>query len=219
MKVILFGGTGMVGQGVLRECLLDPGVTSVLSIARSQTGSEDPKLSVAVHSNFLDFSALEPQLSGFDACFFCLGVTSAGMTEQDYTRVTYGYTLAAAETLARLNPQMTFVYVSAIGADSSERGRMMWARVRGKTENALLRLPFKAVYVFRPAGIAPLHGERSRTWLTRFSYAIIGPLFPLLQHTFPRYITTTEKLGRAMLKVARTGAPKRVIESADINTI
>jgi uncharacterized protein YbjT (DUF2867 family) len=218
MKVILFGATGMVGQGVLRECLLDPGVTSVLSIGRSLTGNQHPKLRDVVHPDFLDFSVLEPQLSGFDACFFCLGAASSGMTEQDYTRVTYGFTLAAAETLARLNPQMTFVYVSGTGADSSERGRTMWARVRGKTENALLRLPFKAVYVFRPAGIVPLHGARSRTRLYRFFYTATGPLLPLLQSAFPRYITTTEQLARAMLKVARSGAPNRVLESGDISS-
>jgi uncharacterized protein YbjT (DUF2867 family) len=219
MKVILFGGTGMVGQGLLRECLLDPGVSSVLSIGRSLTGNQHPKLREVVHSNFLDFSTLEPQLSGFDACFFCLGVASTGMTEEDYTRVTYGFTLAAAETLARLSPEMTFVYVSGMGADSSERGRTMWARVRGKTENALLRLPFKAAYVFRPAGIVPLHGARSKTRLYRFFYTIIGPLLPLLHAAFPRYITTTEQLGRAMLKVVRNGAAKRVLESGDISSI
>jgi len=219
MKVILFGATGMVGQGVLRECLLDPEVTSVLAIGRNPGGIQHPKLKEVVHPDFLDFTALEPQLSGFDACFFCLGVTSSGMTEQEYTRVTYGFTLAAAETLARLNPQMTFVYVSGTGADSSEQGRTMWARVRGKTENALLRLPFKAVYVFRPAGIVPLHGERSRTRLYRFFYTATGPLLPLLQSTFPRYITTTEQLARAMLKVVRIGAPKQVLESGDFSSI
>jgi uncharacterized protein YbjT (DUF2867 family) len=219
MKVILFGATGMVGQGVMRECLLDPGVTSVLSIGRNLMGIQHPKLREIVHSDFLGFSALEPQLSGFDACFFCLGVSSAGMTEQDYTRVTYGFTLAAAETLARLNPEMTFVYVSAIGADSSERGRMMWARVRGRTENTLLRLPFKAVYIFRPAGIVPLHGERSRTRLTRFFYAIIGPVLPLLHAALPSYITTTEELARAIVKVVTHGAPKRVLESGDFRNI
>ena len=217
--MILFGATGMVGQGVLRECLLDPTVREVLSIGRSASGQQDPKLRGLIHADFLDYSAIESQLAGFDACFFCLGVSSAGLTEQQYTRSTYDFTLAAARALARLNPEMTFIYVSGMGTDSSERGRSMWARVKGKTENDLLRLPFKAVYMFRPGVIVPLHGVKSKTKLYRFFYAVLGPLLPLLSGRFPKYVTTTEQIGRAMIKVAKDGWPKPILESSEINAV
>ena len=217
MNILLFGASGMVGQGVLRECLLDPDVTVVLSIVRSSTGQQHPKLREIVHKNFFDFSSIESALAGFDACFFCLGVSSAGMTEETYRTVTYDITLAAAMTLAKLNPDMTFIYVSGAGTDSSERGRAMWARVKGETENALLRLPFKAAYMFRPALIVPLHGIKSRTKLYRVSYAVTAPVLPILKALLPNYVTTTEKLGRAMLIVAKRGASKPVLESSDIN--
>ena len=218
MKVILFGASGTIGQGVLRECLLDPEVTAILSIVRSSTGQQHPKLRAIVQKDFLDFSSIESELSGFDACFFCLGVSSAGMSEENYRRITYDITLAAAQILVKLNPNMTFVYVSGAGTDSSERGRVMWARVKGQTENALLRLPFKAAYMFRPALIVPLHGIKSRTKLYRVFYAVLWPILPLLK-AFPKYVTTTEKLGRAMLIVAKRGAPKRVLENSDINKL
>lgn len=219
MKVILFGATGMVGQGVLRECLLDPDVTRVLAVGRAATGKTDAKLRELVHQDFTDYSALEPELTGYDACFFCLGVSSAGMKEQDYRHVTYDYTLAAARTLVRVNPQMTFVYVSGMGTDSSEKGRSMWARVKGETENALLALPFKAAYMFRPAFIQPLHGIKSKTPLYRALYAVMAPLFPVWKALAPKYVTTTEQVGRAMLHVARHGAPRRVLENQDINAL
>jgi uncharacterized protein YbjT (DUF2867 family) len=219
MNVILFGATGMVGQGVLRECLIDPDVQRVLSIGRSATGQHHPKLRELAHRDFLDFSTIEGELSGFDACFFCLGVSSVGMKEADYRRITYDFTLAAARVLARLNPGMTFVYVSGTGTDSSERGRTMWARVKGQTENALLALQFKAAYMFRPGAIVPLHGIKSGTKLVRISYAVVGPLLPLLRAAFPKYVTTTELMGRAMLAAAKRGAPKRVLESSDINEL
>jgi uncharacterized protein YbjT (DUF2867 family) len=155
-------------------------------------------------------------MSGFDACFFCLGVMSSGMAEPDYERVTYGITIAAAQALSRLNPNMTFIYVSGAGADSSEQGRVMWARVRGRTENALLRMTFKATYIFRPALIQPLHGIKSRTAAYRILYSLSGPLLPLLRRVMPGYISTTEEIGRAMLIVARKGAPKPILESRDI---
>src|SRR5580692_5937831 len=213
MKVVLFGASGMVGQGVLRECLLDPDVESVLSIGRSTTGQLHPKLRELVHRDFLDYSAVESQLSGFDACFYCLGVSSVGMQEADYRHVTYDFTMAAAQVLAKLNPGMTFVYVSGMGTDSSERGRSMWARVKGRTENALLRLPFKAAYMFRPGAIAPLHGITSKTAAYRILYTLMGPLLPLLRRIFPRYILTTEEIGRAMILAAKLGAPKTILES------
>lgn len=219
MRVILFGATGMVGQGVLRECLVDPDVERVLAVGRSATPQRDEKLHDLVVADFLDFSAVERELSGYDACFFCLGITSAGMTEADYRRVTYDIALAAARTLVKLNPAMTFVFVSGAGADSTERGRVMWARVKGQTENALLALPFKGVYVFRPAAIQPLHGIRSKTAWINAAYAVVGPLYPVFKRLVPNYVTTTERIGRAMLAVARNGAPKRVLENADINRL
>jgi uncharacterized protein YbjT (DUF2867 family) len=219
MRVLLFGATGMVGQGVLRECLLDPDVESVLSVGRSATGQQHVKLRELVHRDFLDFSPIESELAGFDACFFCLGVSSAGMKEEAYRRITYDFTMAAARTLARLNPNMTFVYVSGMGTDSSERGRTMWARVKGQTENALLRMPFQAAYMFRPGVIVPLHGIKSRTALYRIPYMLMAPLLPLLEAAFPKYVTTTERLGRAMIHVAKQGAAKAVLESSGINAV
>jgi uncharacterized protein YbjT (DUF2867 family) len=218
MHVILFGSTGMVGQGVLRECLLAPDVQKILSVVRNQTGQHDEKLCELAHSNFWDFSDVEAELSGFDACFFCLGVTSSGMKEDEYQRVTYDITMAAAQTLVEANPNLTFIYVSGAGTDSTEHGRVMWARVKGKTENALLRLPFKAAYMFRPGMIQPLHGITSKTKSYRILYVLMKPLLPLLAH-FPKYVTTTEKLGRAMLTVVRNGFSKPILESADINSV
>jgi uncharacterized protein YbjT (DUF2867 family) len=219
MRVLLFGATGMVGQGVLRECLLDPDVDSVVCVGRGSTGRQHRKLRELLHNDFLDFSPVENQLSGFDACFFCLGVSSAGMSEENYQRVTYGFTLAAARVLVKLNPNMTFIYVSGTGTDSTERGRTMWARVKGKTENELLRLPFRAAYMFRPGLIVPLHGIQSKTKVYRVFYALLGPLLPALQGRFPKYVTTTEQIGRAMLKVAKQGWPTRVLETSDINEV
>lgn len=219
MKVILFGATGMVGQGCLRECLLDPGVESVLAIGRSSTGQRHAKLREILQDNFLDYSAIESELEGFDVCFFCLGVSSLGMSEERYRHLTYDLTMAAAKTLSRRNPNMVFVYVTGAGTDSTERGRSMWARIKGKTENDLLKLPFKAAYMFRPAGIQPLHGIRSRTAWVQALYVAAAPLLTLLGRVAPKYMTTTEQVGRAMIKVARDGYPKPVLESEDINRV
>jgi uncharacterized protein YbjT (DUF2867 family) len=219
MRILLFGATGMVGQGVLRECLLDPEVEIVVSVARGSTGRQHPKLREAIHNDFLDFSPLESQLSGFDACFFCLGVSSAGMSKENYRRITFDFTLAAARMLVKLNPNMTFVYVSGAGTDGSGRGRSMWARVKGKTENELLRLPFRAAYMFRPGVIVPLHGVQSKTKLYRRFYTLLGPVLPSLQRRFPRYVTSTEQIGLAMLRVAKQGWPQPVLETIDINHV
>jgi uncharacterized protein YbjT (DUF2867 family) len=219
MKVILFGATGMVGQGVLRECLLDSGVESVLAVGRSPTGQRHAKLREIVHGNFMDYSSIESQLTGYDACFFCLGVSSIGMDEERYRHLTYDITLAAATTLSKLNPGMVFTYVSGRSTDSTEQGPMMWARVKGKTENDLLKLPFKAAYMFRPAGIQPLHGIRSKTAWIQAIYVVTAPLLSLLARTSPKFMTTTEQVGRAMIKVARDGYPKPVLESEDINLV
>jgi uncharacterized protein YbjT (DUF2867 family) len=219
MKVILFGATGMVGQGVLRECLIDASVESVLAVGRSPTGQTHAKLREIRHDNFMDFSGIEPELTGYNACFFCLGVSSVGMDEERYRHLTYDITLAAATTLARLNPGMVFTYVTGRSTDSTEQGSVRWARVKGKTENDLLKLPFKAAYMFRPAGIQPLHGVRSKTSWVQAIYVVAAPLLSYLARTSPKFMTTSEKLGRAMIKVARDGYPKPVLESEDINAI
>jgi uncharacterized protein YbjT (DUF2867 family) len=219
MKVILFGATGMVGQGVLRECLLDSGVEAVLTVGRSATGQQHAKLQELVHKDLTDFSAVEAQLTGYDACFFCLGVSSAGMSEADYRRVTHDIAVAAGRTLAARNPGMTLIFVSGAGTDSTGKSRAMWARVKGETENALLEMPFKAAYMFRPAFIQPMHGITSRTKLYRVLYRGLAPLVPVLKALIPKYVTTTERVGRAMLQVARQGAPKRVLENHDINLV
>jgi uncharacterized protein YbjT (DUF2867 family) len=207
----------MVGQGALRECLLDPSVERVLSVVRNPTGQQSAKLTELVHKDFFGFSGVESQLTGYDACFYCVGVTSSGMTEESYSRATYDMTLAAAETLARLDPQMTFLFISGAGSDSTEKGRVMWARVKGRAENAVFRLPFRGAYVFRPGMIQPLHGIRSKTQSYRLMYAVTSPILPLLRWLLPQYVTTTQLLGRAMLHVARHGYPKRILESRDIN--
>jgi len=219
MNVLLFGATGMVGQGVLRECLHDPDVQLVQILGRTSSGVQHPRLREIKHQDLWNFTAIEPRLSGFDACFFCLGVSAARVSEAEYEHVTYGITLAAAKTLVRLNPHMTFIYVSGAGTDSSEQGHTMWARVKGKTENALLQLPFQGAYMFRPGIIEPAHGARSKTAWYRIFYGLSKPLLPVLRRLLPDYVLTTEELGRAMLVVARKGAPKRVLESKDIRAI
>lgn len=216
MKVILFGATGMVGQGVLRECLLDNEVEKVLAIGRATTGQSHEKLREIAHSDLFDLSPLRGELAGYDACFFCLGVSAAGMSEADYRRITYDLTLSVARTLVELNPAMTFLYVSGAGTDSSEKGRSMWARVKGATENALLKLPFKGNYMLRPGFIRPLHGITSKTRLYRVAYAIAWPFTPLL-NALPGMATTTEKLGKAMIEIAKRGAPHQVLEMRDLN--
>jgi len=209
----------MVGQGVLRECLLDPEVDVVQTIGRSKSGLQNQKLREVIHQDFWNYAAIEAALSGFDACFFCLGVSSFRMKEDAYEHVTYDLTMAAATTLARLNPQMTFIYVSGAGTDSSEKGATMWARIKGKTENALLRLPFKAAYMFRPGIIQPLHGARSRTAVYHLIYTLAKPLLSGLHRAFPNAILTTEEIGRAMLIVARCGAPVQILEVTDIRSL
>ncbi|MGA9510288.1 MAG: epimerase [Candidatus Sulfotelmatobacter sp.] len=229
MKVLIFGATGMVGQGVLRECLLHPGVELVMTVGRTATGVQNSKLREVVHPDLFHFESIERELTGFDACFFCLGQTSYGMTEQDYERVTYGITIAAAEILCRVNTsqdksangksRLTFIYVSGAGTDSSERGKTMWARVKGKTENALLRMPFAAAYMFRPGMIEPVYGARSKTRLYRVFYVLGRPLLSLVRRAFPDSVLTTEEIGWAMLGVAREGYPRSILEAWDLRAV
>lgn len=219
MRVILFGASGMVGQGVLRECLLDPQVTHVTVVGRAPLGRTDPKLAEVVRPNVGDLADVERALSGFDATFWCLGVTSAGKGEAEYRAVTYDLTISAATALARWNPGMTFVYVSGAGTDSTERGRAMWARVKGATENALLRLPFRAAYMFRPGVIRARHGIRSRTTSYRVLYAILWPFVVLAGAIAPNSLTSTDRIGRAMIAAVRTAPRDRILGTRAINAL
>jgi uncharacterized protein YbjT (DUF2867 family) len=222
MKVVLFGGSGMVGQGVLRECLLDNDVDEVFSLGRSPVetqGLPASKLRTMVLADLYDLSGMEGALTGFDACFFCLGVSSGGISEAQYRRITYELTISVARTLRRLNPQMTFEYVSGAGTDSTEKSRATWTRVKGQTENELLRMGFKAAYMLRPGIIQPLDGIRSKTKSYRVMYALIEPILPLAKRFFPKYVTSTAEMGRAMIRVAKEGNPKPVIEALDIHRI
>nr|WP_267875857.1 NAD(P)H-binding protein [Massilia sp. CCM 8734] len=216
---MIFGATGMVGQGVLRECLQAADVAQVVAIGRTPTGQRHPKLRDVVHADLFNYATLSAQLDDIDACFFCVGVTSSRMSEADYTRLTCDMTLAAANALVAKNPRMVFVYVSGAGADSSETSATMWERVRGKTENALLALPFRGVYIFRPGMIEPLDGIKSKTTAYRIFYALMKPVLPLLRAAMPRHVLTTRQVGQAMLAVVRNGARKRVLGSADIGPL
>jgi uncharacterized protein YbjT (DUF2867 family) len=216
MKVLVFGATGMVGQGVLRESLAAPDVELVKTIGRTPTGVKDPKLRELVHAEMWDYDGIDDELSGFDACFFCLGVSSSGMSEEKYTHLTYDLTLNAARKLAQLNPRMVFVYMSGVGADSTGKSSVMWERVRGRTENALLALPFKAVYIFRPGMIQPLGGIKSKTPAYRIFYSLTAPILPLLRRLLPAQIVTTAQVGQAMLNAARRGAPGAVLSAKGI---
>jgi uncharacterized protein YbjT (DUF2867 family) len=214
MKVILFGATGMVGQGVLRECLQDDGVEGVLAITRSPVGSTHPKLRELVRKDLFDFGVPELDLQGYDACFFCLGVSSAGMSEAEYTRVTFDLTLGWAQVLARVNPAMTFLYVSGAGTG----GKSMWGQVKGRTETALFAL-FPSAYMVRLGALRAMHGEVSKTRWTRIAYTLFRPLLPLIRAVAPNALITTEELGRAMIRAARQGPPQRVLENRDLRAL
>lgn len=218
MNVLIFGATGMVGDGVLHACLADPRVEHVLSVGRSPLGVSHPKLREHRRTDFFDYADLDPEFTASDACFFCLGVSSAGMPEAAYHRQTFELTLAAARDLAASHPGAVFCYVSGKGTDSTERGRIMWARVKGKTENALLGLPLDA-YMFRPGFIRARPGKTSKTALYRIGYAVLAPLYPVLKRVAPRQVTTSEDIGRAMIAVAINGHATRVLESPEINTL
>lgn len=216
MRILLFGATGMIGQAALRECLLADDVSEVVAIGRTPTGLVHARLTELRHDDLWHCEAVQHRLGGFDACFFCIGRTSSGLNEAQYTHFTFDMTLAVAQLLAPLNHAMTFVYVSGAGADSSEQGRSMWARVRGRTENALQRLPFKAAYAIRPGVIQPLHGIRSRTAAYRWFYTLAAPLLPLVRRLMPNSVLSTDIVARALLTLARSGWPRPVLEVADI---
>jgi len=214
MKVILFGATGMVGRAVLRECLRDDGVEVVLAIGRSGTGLQHPKLRELIRRDMFDFTTDPASLEGYDACFFCLGVSSAGMDEGNYTRLTFDLTMGWARALARVNPSLAFLYVSGAGTG----GKAMWAQVKGRTEKALLAL-FPSAYMVRLGVLLSSHGEKSKARLTRVAYALMRPVLSLVRALAPSAVVTTEELGRAMIRVARHGAPKRVLESGDLRAL
>jgi uncharacterized protein YbjT (DUF2867 family) len=219
MKVIVTGATGMVGKGVLLESLEHSDVTLVLSLGRSPLGMKHPKLREVLHRDLFRLDEVERELAGYDACFFCLGASSAGMKEADYYRVTHDLTESIARLLLRVNPGLVFVYVSGAGTDSTEKGPSMWARVKGKTENDLLRMGFKAAFMFRPGYIQPLKGVQSRTALYRALIPVVTPLYPVLKALFPSHVTTTEKLGLAMIHAVQRGYPRPVLDPRDINAL
>jgi uncharacterized protein YbjT (DUF2867 family) len=219
IKVLLFGASGMLGTAVLRECLADPQVAKVVSVGRTALALHSAKLEQVVHADLANYAAIESSLGDIDACFFCLGVSAANLSEQDYSRVTHDYTLAAANTLVRLNPRMVFVYVSGAGTDSSGSGRLMWARVKGRTENALLAVPFAAAYMLRPGIIQPLHGIKSKTRSYRIFYSLSAFLLPALRAVFPNQVLSTTQIGAAMLNLAKHGYAKNILEARDIRAV
>ncbi|WP_330308491.1 MULTISPECIES: NAD-dependent epimerase/dehydratase family protein [unclassified Streptomyces] len=219
MRVIVFGASGMIGHGALRACLLDDTVTEVLAVVRSPLSAAHPKLRQIVHTDFTDYTAIQDQLKDLDACFYCLGVSAVGRREEEYTRVTHDYALAVAHALYAASPALTFVYVSGEGTDSTGRSRQMWARVKGRTENDLLAMPMTG-YMFRPGYVQPVDGVTSRTRVYRVLYRVTAGLYPLLRRAFPRHVTTTDAVGRAMLAAARlNGAGPTVLRNPDINRL
>jgi len=218
MNVIVFGASGMVGGGVVLECLDDPRIETVLAVGRSFCGLTHSKLHELIVEDLFRLETVADRLQGYDACFWCIGVSAAGMSEADYRRITHDLTLAVVGLLARLNPRMVVCFVSGQGTDSTGRSRMMWARVKGETENALLAMPVRA-HMFRPGFIRPLRGVTSKTRLYRALYTVLAPVGPLLERLLPGSITTTEQVGRAMIRTALEGHPKDVLETADINAL
>jgi uncharacterized protein YbjT (DUF2867 family) len=218
LKVILTGATGMVGEGVLYECLQNDNVAKILVLTRKATGYTHPKLTEVIHEDFFDISDLSRVIEGYDSCFFCLGVTSLGKKEPEYTKITHTLTLNFAQTLLKHNPGMTFCYVSGAGTDSSEKGNIMWARVKGRTENDLLKLPFKRVFNFRPAGIqTSLPVKPAQTYYKTYKY--VGWLFPIMKRIAPNYVTSLKDLAFAMVYVSSNGYPINTIEAKDMNAL
>ncbi|MFC2134378.1 NAD-dependent epimerase/dehydratase family protein [Bacteroidota bacterium] len=212
IKTIITGSTGMVGEGVLHECLQHPDVESVLVINRKARGVQHPKLKEIIHKDFFDLPKIEDQLKGYNTCYFCAGVSSIGKKEEEDRRVTYDLTMNFAETLLKLNPGMTFTYVSGVGTDSTEKGKSMWGRIKGKTENDLLKLQFKSAYMFRPGYIQPIKGLKN----TYTAYKVLSPFYPLFKTLFPKYVCTLEDLGKSMINITMNGYDKTVLECRDI---
>lgn len=219
MKVVLFGGTGMIGSGALLECLDHPDVEKVLVVGRRSCGVVHEKVEELLHADFLDYSDVHERFRGYDACLFCLGVSAAGMSEAEYSRFTYDFAMAAARALRALSPELTFCYISATGADSAEKSRIMWARVRGRLENDLLAMEGGPTWIFRPGYIQPMKGVTSRTKLYNAIYVVLGPLYPLLNRVAPNHVTSTDRLGLALIRAARDGAPLTHLENRDINAL
>ncbi len=215
IKAIIFGGTGMVGEGVLHEALKHRDVESVLAVGRRPCKVDHPKLTELLQDDFFDYSKIEDRLKGYNACYFCLGVSSVGMSEQDYRRMTYDLTMEAARVLSRLNPDMTFCYVSGAGTDSTEKGSIMWARVKGKTENDLMKLPYKAVYLFRPGFIKPTKGLKHAHSISK----IVGLLYPFWKALVPKYVCTLEEVGLVMIRATAEGFTKQILENGDITQL
>ena len=212
IKAIITGSTGMVGEGVLHVCLKSPNVESVLVINRKPCGIEHPKLKEIIHKDFLVLTPIENELKGFNACYFCAGVSSLGKKEDEYRKITYDLTLNFANTFLKINPESVFTYVSGSGTDSTEKGRLAWARIKGKTENDLLKLPFRDAYMFRPGYIEPIKGLKH----TYKFYKIFSPIYPVLERLFPKYVGTLEELGNSMINVTLNGYEKKVLEIVDI---
>jgi hypothetical protein len=218
INTIITGATGMVGKGVLLECLESPDVDSVLLINRQPIGLQHEKIKEIIHQNFYDLAPLRAEIAEYNTCYFCAGITSAGKSEGEYRKITYDLTVGFAKSMVEINPQITFCYVSGSGTDSTEKGKSMWARVKGETENTLLKLPFKDVYMFRPALIQPKKGIRSRTGIYNFTYALLKPFYPVLRR-FPNIFTTTELFGQAMINVIKMSYDKSILENSDINLV
>jgi uncharacterized protein YbjT (DUF2867 family) len=215
INAIVLGATGMVGEGVLHECLKHPNVKSILAINRRSCGVKHEKLTELIHKDFQDFSAIEDQLAGYNACYFCLGVSSLRMKEDEYRRITHDLTIQVADILVKLNPAMTFCYISGLGTDSTEKGRTMWARVKGKTENDLIKLPFKAAYMFRPGYIQPTKGLKNSYKI----YKVLSPFYPLWKALFSKYVCTLEEIGLAMINTVLSGSDLKVLECKDIRLL
>lgn len=219
MKVVITGSTGMVGKGVLLVCLEDPRINEVLIINRSSLNMNHPKLKELLLEDFSKIAQFQSQLNNYDACYFCMGTSSVGMSEEDYTAITYDLTINFANVFIAASPNSSFIYVSGTGTDSSEKGKTMWARVKGKTENTLLAMPFKSAFMFRPGFIQPMRGIKSKTKLYQMFYTISTPIYPLLKLIFPKTLINTDQIGLAMITLIDKGSDKKWFENKDINAV